>query len=73
MVFLNLEDQSYLGLDPVGARIWKALLGAGSVREALTELENVYEVGSSELESDVLRLIRELIEHGLVDLAVDDV
>lgn len=65
-VILDLASGTYFGLDPVGARIW-ALIGEGKTLVAIcTTMLEEYEVEREQLEADVLRLVAELVERGLV-------
>lgn len=65
-VILDLASGTYFGLDPVGARIW-ALIGEGkTLAEICTTMLEEYEVEREPLEADVLRLVAELVERGLV-------
>jgi L-threonylcarbamoyladenylate synthase len=38
MIFLNLRTESYFGLDPMGTRMYRALLNASSVEDAYRQL-----------------------------------
>lgn len=67
-ILLNLETETYFGLDDVGTRIWAELLARESLEEALRSLENEFDVEPSVLRSDVDRLVAELSEHGLLEL-----
>ena len=67
-VLLNLDTESYFGLDEVGASMWKALTKGHSVAFALKELSAVYDVAPHTLERDLLALAGKLLEHGLLEL-----
>ena len=43
-VLLNLNTTLYLGLNPVGTRMWNALTSAGSVKAAYDALLREYEL-----------------------------
>lgn len=66
-VLLNLETETYFGLDEVGTRIWDELMASGSVEEALQALEKEFDVEPSRLRRDVDRLVSELTESGLLE------
>jgi hypothetical protein len=67
-VLLNLDSESYFGLDAVGTRMWNAIASAPSLRAAFDELAAEYEVDPSHLRTDLAGLVRELSEAGLVRL-----
>jgi hypothetical protein len=65
---LNLKNSVYYGLDPVGASVWSLIQEPktfGEIREALL---GIYEVESSQLESDLQVLLGQLSEQGLIDI-----
>jgi predicted transcriptional regulator len=65
-VLLNLDSERYFGLDDVGTRVWQHLLEHRLLERVCEEMEKEYEVDASRLRSDVLKLIEELIEAGIV-------
>ncbi len=69
-VLLNLDSERYFGLDPVGTRIW-ALLGEDSgLQHAHATLCSEYDdVPAATLETDLLALIDQLAEAGLVTVS----
>jgi hypothetical protein len=67
-VLLDLQSESYFGLDDVGTRMWGAITRQASLRDALDELLGHYDVPAETLERDLLALTAELIEHGLLAL-----
>lgn len=66
MVMMRLESNGYFGLDDIGRRIWELLGEPRPVADICAELRAEYEVGEEECERDVLRYLRELNEHGLL-------
>jgi hypothetical protein len=70
-VLLNLASERYFGLDEVGTRMWQALTTADSVEAAHAALLAEYDVDAERLRSDLLDLIGQLVEHGLVALSAD--
>ena len=68
LVLLNLETESYFGLDEVGARIWAALCAAPSNDQACAELAGEFEVDAQTLQKDVAALVERLSESGLVTI-----
>ena len=67
-VMLNLRDGTYYGLDEVGAAIWNLLQRPIKVAEICDAIVEGYEVEAERCRRDVVRLLRELMEHGLVEL-----
>ena|SRR5579863_6832383 len=67
-VLLNLNTELYLGLDPVGTRMWNALIASDSIQSAYDSLLSEYEVKPDQLRTDVEELIGKLIEQGLVEV-----
>src|SRR4051794_10922574 len=65
-VFLNLDTESYLGLDHVGTSMWNALINSPSVQDAYERLLEEYEVEPERLRGDLSKLIEDLVAHGLV-------
>ena len=68
LVLLNLDTESYFGLDEVGARIWTALLAAESIDAACLALQQEYEVTPEELREDVTNLVDQLSKAKLLDV-----
>lgn len=66
-VLLNLQNELYFGLDPVGMRMWEALTKARTVEAAYEELLGVYEVDDARLRRDLEALVDKLVENGLVE------
>lgn len=68
MVLLNLETESYFGLDPVGADIVTRVTEQ-PVHAALEALIDDYAVDPEVLRRDVDDLIESLLEAGLIERA----
>jgi len=65
-VLLDLESGVYFGLDEVGARVWALLAERGTPAAVCAAMIDEYEVSAAALEADVLRLVGELSDKGLV-------
>ncbi len=65
---LNLDTEVYYGLDEVGTRMWALLTSASSIQNAYEILCDEYDVDAEILKADLIRLVEELIAHGLVTL-----
>lgn len=70
-VLLDLEGESYFGLNEVATRIWQLLQTEQTVDETLSTLSDEYDVGREQLETDVSELLAKLTEAGLVSLHSD--
>jgi len=67
-IILNLATGTYFGLDEVGTRVWMLLTESSSIRRVIDVMVGEYEVESAELERDVLELVSQLSDKGLVKL-----
>lgn len=67
-VILNLNSELYFGLSVVGTRMWTLLTSQPSIQAAFDNLLDEYEVAPDRLRQDMLTLIEELEQHGLVKL-----
>jgi len=68
-VILNLKTELYLGLDPVGTRIWTVLNGAPSIQAAYESLLTEYAVEPERLRQDLDELLDKLLEQRLIEIA----
>lgn len=69
-VLLNLNSESYFGLDEIGTRLWAALTTSPSIEAAHRVLLDEFEVEADILRADLDAFIAKLVEAGLV--AVED-
>jgi hypothetical protein len=67
-VILNLQTESYLGLDAVGARMWTLVTAGPTIAAAFVALLAEYDVAPDILREDLQRLLGEMLEHGLIEL-----
>lgn len=68
LVFLNIKDEKYFGLDKTGAIFWKAMMKADSLEDAFSRLQVEFDVDPAILLKDMNELIYELNQNGLVDI-----
>ena len=68
-VILNLKSELYLGLNPVGTRIWTVLHGAPSIQAAYESLLTEFDVAPEQLRQDMDELLDQLLAQGLIELA----
>lgn len=67
-VLLDLEGESYFGLNEVGTRIWQLLNDELNIGLVLDTLDGEYDVSREQLERDVAELLGSLEESGLIKL-----
>lgn len=67
LVLLELKRGVYFGLDTVGTRIWHLLRDQRALHEVLATLVHDYDVTEAQGAEDILALVGELLEHGLVE------
>lgn len=67
-VLLDLETECYFGLDEVGARMWVLATSSATIQEAYDALVQEYEVEPEVLRRDLIELVGELHDAGLVVL-----
>ncbi len=66
MVMLNLEAESYYGLNDVGARLMQLAQTGATLEQIIDQLLGEFEVGREQLEHDVRSVAAELIAAGLL-------
>ena len=66
-VILNLNTSTYFGLDPVGTRIWNLLQDQVTLERIRAQLLAEYEVSEGQCTEDMLTLVNQLLEKGLVE------
>ena len=65
-VLLDLETETYFGLNAVGIRMWSLLTTRPSVREAYDVMLEEYDVAPEALERDMCALIDDLVGRGML-------
>ena len=65
-VILNLDSERYYGLDNVGTRFLSVLTTSDTIESAYERLRNEYDVDPQILRTDLLALIENLIDQGLL-------
>lgn len=68
-VLLQLEAESYFGLDPVGRRSWELLCAGHSLASAATELSKEYTVTVAQATADLIVFAGALVEAGLLTIS----
>ena len=65
-VILNLDSERYFGLDDVGTRFLSVLTTSDSIEAAYSKLVEEYEVDGAVLRQDLVALIENLINQGIL-------
>ena len=67
-VLLNLEDETYYGLNPVGSRLIELAKDGMTLENIIDMLHGEFEVERGQLEIDIRRIAAELVAAGLIEL-----
>jgi hypothetical protein len=67
-VLLNVQSGKYFGLDSIGTRVWNLLVEHGSLSAAYQTVLEEYDVDADRLRSDLLALVDQLANNGLIQL-----
>ena len=65
-ILLDLETETYFGLNEAGSRMWKLLTTQPTVREAYAVMLEEFDVAPDELERDMSALIADLVGRGML-------
>jgi hypothetical protein len=65
-VLLDTASEHYFGLNQIGTRIWRLLDGGADLRATYDILLAEYDVPAERLEQDVIALVGQLADAGLV-------
>jgi hypothetical protein len=65
-VILNLDNEYYYGLDPIGSRFWELIAAGAPFGSTVTTLLDEYEVDRATLVRDLTAVVGDLLRHGLV-------
>jgi hypothetical protein len=65
-VILNLDTERYFGLDDVGTRFLSVITSSESVEAAYERLRHEYDVDPQILRADLLSLVNNLVDQGLL-------
>jgi hypothetical protein len=67
-VLLDLKEGRYYGLNATGTRMWQVVTSAALIADACTQLENEYDAAPDTLNADLVALVLQLSERGLLAL-----
>ena len=68
VVLLNTRSNFYFSLDEVGSRFWELLHAGKRLQQCYRTLLKEFEVEPARLEADLLELLENLQEQGLVEI-----
>lgn len=68
VAILNLKSGMYYGLNEVGARIWQLISEPKTVEEVYETVLKEYEVEPECLEQNLLDVLQQLADHGLIEV-----
>ncbi len=71
VVLMSIDKGMYYGLNPVGARIWSLLGKPVQVHEMCERIVEEFEVTLEQCQEEVLGLLKDLREQGLIRMADD--
>lgn len=67
LVMMDMERGVYFGLDAVGADIWNRLAAPLAVADLCEQLMREYDVDRATCEADVLAVLNEMADNGLLN------
>ncbi len=67
-ILLHLVTERYLGLDPVGTRMWTVLHEASSIEAGYERLQREYDVAPEVLRADLQEFLDQLLGQSLISL-----
>lgn len=70
-VILHMTEGAYYGLDRVGSRIWHSLAAPVALGDVLQRVLDEFDVEESRAWEDLVQLVRELLDRGLVQRVPD--
>lgn len=65
---LNLTSGTYYGLDEVGATVWELIASPRRVAEIRDAVLQCYDVDAAQCDRDLNTLLRDLANHGLIEV-----
>jgi len=71
-ILLDLEEGVYYGLNSVGGAIWEKIQEPVPIEDIVRAITDAYDVERGQCREDVLALVADLQENGLVDVHDDE-
>lgn len=67
-IILQMRDGTYYGLDAVGTRIWSLIQQPMTLADISATVESEYDVDGPRAMTDLITLVDELFERGLIEI-----
>jgi hypothetical protein len=67
-VLLDMQSESYFGLDAVGTRIWQLLQENNHLQQVFDTMLEEYDVDKKQLETDLNELLDKLMDEELITI-----
>ena len=71
-IMINIANGMYYSMDKVGGMIWGLIEGRHSAEEIVAEITAQYQVAPEQAQSDVDRLVAELLQENLILVSGDE-
>lgn len=68
LVMMDIDSGTFFTLDDIGTFVWSRLAGPTSVADLLDEIQHNYDVTPEQCEGDVLALLQQMHDRGLIDV-----
>ena len=68
-VLLNLDNEKYFGLDETGTFFWELLQENNDFQKVFDIMLAEYDVDAEQLKTDLDKLVKEMVEAGLVEIS----
>jgi len=68
IVLMHVSDGKYYGLNEVGSFLWEHIKEPAKVKQICSAIESEFEVEPDECHRDVLRILGQLFDIGLVEI-----
>ena len=65
-LLIHLSSGDYFSLDSVGTRIWESIDGSSTIQDLVDLVLEEYNIDRDQAVTDVLRLVEQLADEGLV-------
>lgn len=69
VVMMSINEGKYYGVDAIGSRIWQLLETPLSVTDLFRQLQTMFDVTETQLESDVLEFLADLENQKLIEIS----
>ena len=67
-VLLNLETESYYGLDQIGYDFYQKLINCSNIQSAFEEICSDYDADNAQIKSDLVELITKLSDEKIISI-----